>query len=176
MIRVRVFLLCFLPCTVKTAVVFWSPHTQVYSPASCISTWWTVSSAAVPCWVMVYLSPALSRLCPFFHTTGVSLLSSQRRATVPSSATCSSFNSSLKNGGRAEGQKAKRSHEKHPEVRTWQKRRWLFSRARMVRGQKTFRVLGSEAGLGRIRSHRQDQDAGEELRVSRRDHSAGFIG
>lgn len=95
----------FLPWTVKTAEVFWSPHTQVYSPVSSTSRSRISSSAAVSSCLILYFSLGLSALSPFFHSTGTpTLLSSQRRVAVAPSVASLFFNPSLKNAGKAEGQ------------------------------------------------------------------------
>lgn len=95
----------FLPWTVKTAEVFWSPHTQVYSPVSSTSRSRINSSAEVSSCLILYLSLGLSVLFPFFHSTGTpTLLSSQRRVAVAPSVASLFFNPSLKNAGKAEGQ------------------------------------------------------------------------
>lgn len=94
-----------LPWTVKTAEVFWSPHTQVYSPVSSTSRSRISSSAAVSSCLILYFSLGLSALSPFFHSTGTpTLLSSQRRVAVAPSVASLFFNPSLKNAGKAEGQ------------------------------------------------------------------------
>lgn len=95
----------FLPWTVKTAEVFWSPHTQVYSPVSSTTRSRINSSAAVSSCLILYLSLGLSVLSPFFHSTGTpTLLSSQCRVAVAPSVASLFFNPSLKNAGKAEGQ------------------------------------------------------------------------
>lgn len=95
----------FLPWTVKTAEVFWSPHTQVYSPVSSTSRSRISSSAAVSSCLILYFSLGLSALSPFLHSTRTpTLLSSQRRVAVAPSVASLFFNPSLKNAGKAEGQ------------------------------------------------------------------------
>lgn len=97
--------MAFLPWTVNTAEVFWSPHTQVYSPVSSTSRSRISSSAAVSSCLILYFSLGLSALSPFFHSTGTpTLLSSQRSVAVAPSVASLFFSPSLKNAGKAEGQ------------------------------------------------------------------------
>lgn len=100
--------LCSLPCTVSAAVVFSSPHAQVYSPASLTSTAWTSSCAVVPFCLIVYFSLGLSTLCFFLHSTEAALDSSHWRVAVPPSVASSSVISFWKRTGRAEGFKRSR--------------------------------------------------------------------
>lgn len=92
----------FLPCTIKAAVVFCSPHTQVYSPASFNSTSWISSFMTVPSCLILYLSLTLSRRFSFLHSTWATLVSSQRRVAAWPSVTSSSFRLSLMPAGSAE--------------------------------------------------------------------------
>lgn len=92
-----------LPCTVRAAVVFSSPHTQLYSPASLTSRAWISSWAVVPSCLMVYLSLGLSTLCFFLHSTEAALDSSHCRVAVAPSVASSSLISFWKCTGRAEG-------------------------------------------------------------------------
>lgn len=97
-----------LPCTVSTAVVFSSPHTQVYSPASLTSKSWITSCAVAPSCLMVYFSPGLSILCFFFHSTEAALDNSHCSVAVPPSVASSFFSSVLKRVGKAEEFKTSR--------------------------------------------------------------------
>lgn len=97
--------LFFLPWTVRTAEVFWSPHTHVYSPVSSTSRSRINSSADVSSCLILYLSLGLSVLSPFFHSTGTpTLLSSQCSVAVAPSVASLFFKPSLKNAGKAERQ------------------------------------------------------------------------
>lgn len=104
-----------LPCTVSTAVVFLSPHTQVYSPASLTSKAWIRSCAMAPSCLIEYFSLDLSTLCFFFHSTGTALDSSHCSVAVPPSVASLFFISSLKCAGKAEEFKTRRmcDHESH---------------------------------------------------------------
>lgn len=99
------FVCFFLPWTVRTAEVFWSPHTHVYSPVSSTSRSRINSSADVSSCLILYLSLGLSVLSPFFHSTGTpTLLSSQCSVAVAPSVASLFFKPSLKNAGKAERQ------------------------------------------------------------------------
>lgn len=105
---------CFvflLPCTVNAAVVFSSPQTQVYSPASLTSKAWISSCAVVPSCLIVYFSLDLSTLCFFFHSTEAALDSSHCSVAVPPSVASSFFISSLKRAGKAEEFKMRRTYD-----------------------------------------------------------------
>lgn len=75
-----------LPLTLTSAVVFWSPTMQLYSPTSTGRTFLMCNSATNPSCLILYLVPLLSSSSPLSHVTGTPALdNSQCKITTPPS-------------------------------------------------------------------------------------------
>ena len=93
-----------LPLMASVAEVLSCPHTHKYSPASATTRPCICSSHLAPSCFRLTLSPGLRVSGPFLHSTGATLLSSQRRVAVAPSMASSFFRPFVNLAGRA-GQK-----------------------------------------------------------------------